>query len=250
MLSAMTMILGAIIASTSWVQVVQIKKHPLQPLDAVVLYLHSLLWTLLCLVSAFGLFAAIRASYRLLTIYWILLVNLALSAFVNGIAVFVVVFSPNKRGVVNKCLAGYRDNFTLQGCRNGLAMLSAVAVVIYVFVWLFLPCMSILVPLLCSSLLCFSVSAVITWGYAYQVKRGLDVDPNAPVKSEQISNPAPLTMYNSFGAPGHNTGYAFSSVDNAFGRGNANTSILGNGVGASGGGHSRNLSGARADAIV
>jgi len=233
MLSGMTMILGAIIASTSWVQVVQIKKHPLQPTDAVVLYLHSVLWTLLCLVSAFGLFAAIRGSYRLLTIYWILLVNLAFSAFVNGIAVFVVVFSPNKRRVINKCLAGYRDNFTLQGCRNGIAMLSAVAVVIYVFVWLLLP-----------------FSTIITWGYAYQVKRGLDVDPDAPVKSEQISNPAPLTMYNSFGAPGHNTGYAFSSVDNAFGRGNASTSILGNGVGASGSGHPRNLSGARANAIV
>lgn len=55
------------------------------------------------------------------------------------------------------------------------------------------------------------------------------------MKHDKISNPAPLTMYNSFGAPGHNTGYAFSSVDNSFGKEN---------------GHSRNFSGERLTSIV
>jgi len=38
-----------------------------------------------------------------------------------------------------------------------------------------------------------------------------------PIRREDISGPKPLTMFNSMGAPGVNTGYAFSTVDNSFG---------------------------------
>jgi len=230
--SALTLLFGGIVAAFAFMQVASLKKHPLQMLDNIALALHAIFWTLLFLVSIFGLFATFRRNDRFLTIYWIILLNMFVASFILGVFVFVVIFTPNTRTVVNKCLGGLKDEFTLAGCRNGLAMFAGVAVSIYVVIWLIL-----------------AYLGLVVWAHAHEIKRGLDYDENAPVKPEQISNPAPLTMYNSFGAPGHNNGYAFSSVDNSYGKGNGrspNSSILGAGVGAGAqGGHARNFSGDR-----
>jgi hypothetical protein len=45
------------------------------------------------------------------------------------------------------------------------------------------------------------------------------VNINGPLRPEDISGPTPLTMYNSVGAAGINSGYAFSTVDASFGVG-------------------------------
>ncbi|THU93300.1 hypothetical protein K435DRAFT_967362 [Dendrothele bispora CBS 962.96] len=55
---------------------------------------------------------------------------------------------------------------------------------------------------------------------------------SSSIRTQDISNPRPLMMYNSAGAPGVNTGYAFSTVDNSFGMGEMRTEMDGSSHGA------------------
>jgi len=194
------------IAVTAWTQIMQLKIHPLALQDAIALWCHTILFSLLSLTCLFGFIGAIVKNRRLITAFWIILTGLLLLSIGSGIYTIYAIFGQKSQHTIVNCLNGATDQLTIDVCRNGLAILKWVAVTIYAVTWL----LEIYAIIIISS-------------YGKQLAEEKDAYNVGQLSTVDISQPEPLTMYNSFGAGGQNTGYAFSKVDNSKsqnGRGN------------------------------
>jgi len=200
MLSLVGMIGGGIVAATAWLQVVQLKDHPLALQDEIALWFHTLLYTLLVTASTFGFIAAIFKKRRLVMAYWIILIGLLLTSIGSGAYTLYSIFVRKSQQTIINCLNGATDDVTEQVCRNGLAIIKGVAVAVYVMTWL------------------LEIYAIIII-YSYGKQLGEEQQAAAinassvQISTQAISNPKPLTSFNSSGLGGQNMGYAFSNVD-------------------------------------
>ncbi|KAJ7583547.1 hypothetical protein C8J56DRAFT_790633 [Mycena floridula] len=198
MLSIVGLVGGAMVAVTAWLQVMQLKAHPLAFQDELALWCHTVVYTLLALASLFGFIAAIVKNRRLIMAFWIILTGLLLISIGSGAYTLYSIFIRKSQQTIVNCLNGATDQLTNDVCRNGLAILKGVAVAIYVITWL----LEIYAIIIISS-------------YGKQLAEDNDAYNVSQLSTVAISQPEPLTMYNSFGAGGQNTGYAFSKVDNS-----------------------------------
>jgi len=193
--------LGAgFIAAVAWFQVKQLNAHPLSPEDRAALLFHTSVYTILAATSFLGFIGAIFKLRRLMIVYWVVLTIVLLISIASGAYTLYSIFARNSTESIVNCLDGATDDLTLQVCQNGIAIIKWVAVAVYIVTWL------------------LEIYAIfIVYQYAEQLRDEQIAAEKVAVSTSMISNPAPLMMYNSAGAVGHNTGYAFSKVNNSFG---------------------------------
>ena len=204
-LASIGLIGSTILASLSWLQVLtKLPFHRLNREDTTGLYLHTTLFTTLAVTFIILLPIAFLRLRRAALGYSITLACLLIASVCSGSYTMYAIYKPNTRRRIEFCMGKAKDQATREMCTNGLAMSKGVAIAIYILAWLIL-----------------SYTILMVYAFTRELMTEMD-DPSLPttqIRGRNVGNPAPLTMYNSFGAAGHNTGYAFSSVDNSFGRG-------------------------------
>jgi len=190
-------LLGAgFIAGAAWWQIKQLYAQPSTKPD-IAIWIHAVTFSLVALVSLLGLLGACFRSRRAMTVYWIVLTTVLLLSIGSGAYTIYTIFARNSTNAILNCINA--DQLTRDVCAKSLKIIQWVIVAIYAVTWL---------------LELYAITVV--YSYSSQL---LD-EQRAKARGHSfssISNPAPLTMYNSVGAPGQNNGYAFSRVDNSHG---------------------------------
>ncbi|EJD07929.1 uncharacterized protein FOMMEDRAFT_164747 [Fomitiporia mediterranea MF3/22] len=131
---------GGAVAIALWIRIAKNGTFQTAPTrDEIIAAVNAAAWTLLAIVSLFGLIGAIAKRARLVSLYATLLyINLALSIATGVFYLFILFKSDTKRRVVEKCVDGDRSSVKRDGCNTAYDVYRIVLIPIYCFVWFFL----------------------------------------------------------------------------------------------------------------
>jgi len=130
------LLLGGLVAVAGWIEVKNLHNHPLSKGDENVLYIHSLIFSILALVGGFGFFGAISKQTGLVSLFGSMLgLHLGLS-IATGIFTIYTLFKRNTDEALANCINGSDDQSVIDGCHEGLKVLKIIVVVAYCVSWL------------------------------------------------------------------------------------------------------------------
>jgi len=212
-LSLAGVVFGSIISVVGWKQVAQQKQHPLPQADLIALYIQSGIFTALAILSIFGFIGTLTKQRNFVSAYGAGLTIQFILSLVSGIFTLYSLFHQNSKQAVFDCLNGSTDEVTKGVCQNGMAVYKAIAVVVYVVMWLLL-----------------IYAYIIVSNYVDQLDEEMSVKETRHmiqvVAQAQAQAAAAPTTYASFAAPAHNSGYAFSHTNQSYGaRGNNSNNV-------------------------
>jgi len=135
-LSLVGMVGGSFVAAMAFIQISQLKQHPLGKGEIVALWLHAGMFTILAILSIFGFVGALTKNRRMISTFAIALaVHLGFSV-ASGIFTLVSVFRQNVQENIDKCLAAGGESATAAQCKTGITIMKAVMVAVYVLTWM------------------------------------------------------------------------------------------------------------------
>lgn len=190
---------GSLISTMGWIQVSQLRQHPLTTTDTVALYVHSVLFTILALLSLFGFVGALIKQRDFVNAYASGLMLYLVLSLVSGIYALYALFHQNSQAQITKCLNGVSDNVTKQVCNNGIAIMKGVAVALYVVMWLLI-----------------IYAYIIVSNYVDQLDDEMSIKETKQMINS-ISQPAPVTTYTSFGPGAPAAGYLTTPAGHSHG---------------------------------
>jgi hypothetical protein len=143
-LSLLAIIAGAFISAVGWIQISQLKQHPVTKTNEIALWIQSSLLSLLALLAVFGFLGAMIKNRPMISGFAIALaIHLGIS-IASGIFSIYIMFAHDSSGVLDTCIQNATqssdvtqvpDDIT-NTCKKGLIILKAVLVAVYVLTWL------------------------------------------------------------------------------------------------------------------
>jgi len=199
-LSLSGVILSTLICAAGWVQVAQIRYHKPSTSDAIALWLHSGVFTLLAILSLFGFIGSLAKSRNAVAAYsWGLLIFLLLS-ICSGSYTLWSLFRRPSQGDYLTCLNGLRDDLTKALCGNNSSVYKGIAVTLYILIWL-----------------CIIYAYVIVDNYVDQLDDEMAVKETRQMIHQTISQPR-VAVTPAIAVPAYaNTGYTFSHPNQSYG---------------------------------
>jgi FtsH-binding integral membrane protein len=194
---------GGIVSVYGWIQVAKLKQYPLAFNDEVALYIQSILFTILTLVSLFGLIGASIKNIGMVSSFaTFLAIHLCFSIGI-GIYSLVVLFKQNTDDAIRECINNTVDQSTTltaatQTCQDALSIIKGVTVAVYVVTWL--------VQL---------YAYFIVDRYAKQLEDEFAAKDTERMVA-QISRPIPAAV-TTYATPRPNNGYSFNDPPHSFG---------------------------------
>ncbi|TFK37044.1 hypothetical protein BDQ12DRAFT_685739 [Crucibulum laeve] len=208
LLSILAIIGGGFISVISWVAISKIKNldYSVATSDLVALWIHSIIYTILVIVSIFGLIGAIIKNRNMVSNFATVLGIHLFVSVVSGIYSMVALFRLKPQDAVNQCMGDANDTSISELCKNGAAIMKGITVTIYVLTWL----------------VQLYAYFIVDW-YAEQLEEEMSLKQTEAVINT-ISPPAPVavTTYNSYGVGGTQprnatTGYTFTEPQQSYG---------------------------------
>jgi len=137
LLSLLALVGGAVLATIGWVQLSQLKQRPLGKTDQISLWIQSSLFSLLAVLALFGFFGAMIKSRNTISGFAIAIaIHLAFSIAAGCFSIYAM-FARESQTTLRNCLQQANDvSDAMQLCKNGLILIKALTVVIYVLAWL------------------------------------------------------------------------------------------------------------------
>jgi len=138
LLSLLAMVGGSLVAAIGWIQISQLKQHPLGKSDVIALWIQAPMFTILALLAVFGFLGAVIRNRSMVSGFAnALAIHLGFSIASGAFSLYTI-FARNSQESLDSCLQNAADasDATTQACKNGLIILKAVTVTIYVFTWL------------------------------------------------------------------------------------------------------------------
>jgi len=129
---------GGFLAFIGWVQLSQLKQHPLGKIDQIALWIQTSVFSLLALLAIFGFFGCLAKHRGMVSAFAsAIVIHLGFSIAAGGFAIYAL-FARNSQAIIDRCLEKSSDNTdaALQTCKNGLILIKVLTVVIYVLTWL------------------------------------------------------------------------------------------------------------------
>jgi len=129
---------GGLIAVVGWIQLSHLNEHPLGKIDQISLWIQTSMFTLLAVLAIFGFIGAIIKNRGMVSGFAIAIaVHLGFSIAAGSFAIYTM-FARNSQATLDSCVQKANDDSdaTLQSCKNGVVLIKALVVVIYVLTWL------------------------------------------------------------------------------------------------------------------
>jgi len=129
---------GGLVAIIGWIQLSHLKEHPLGKIDQISLWIQSSMFTLLAVLAIFGFIGAIIKNRGMVSGFAVAIaIHLGFSIAAGSFAIYTM-FARNSQATIDRCIEKANDDSdaTKQSCKNGLILLKALVVVIYVLTWL------------------------------------------------------------------------------------------------------------------
>jgi hypothetical protein len=138
LLSFLALASGGFLAVIGWIQLYQLKQHPLGKTDEISLWIQSSLFSLLAALAVFGFFGAMIKSLGMVSGFAIAIaIHLGFSIAAGCFSIYTM-FARDSQAAIDSCLQNTNDvsDAAMQSCKSGLILIKAVTVIIYVFTWL------------------------------------------------------------------------------------------------------------------
>jgi len=195
-ISILGIIGGGLVSVGGWLQIKQLPQHPLDNRDEVALWVQTIMYTLLAILSLFGLIGVFNKSRTLVSLYSTMLNSHLGFSIATGVFFLYTLFHRTGDNDIQNCVNGSTDDLKKEACKKGFEVMRGVIVGAFVLVWL--------IEL---------YGCIIVANYVEQLD-----DEEAVNYPSAISGPAPVATYNSNFEPK----YAFAAPSNSYGVGNSN----------------------------
>ncbi|KAF8816411.1 hypothetical protein BYT27DRAFT_7248291 [Phlegmacium glaucopus] len=143
-LSLLALIAGSFISAVGWIQISQLKQHPVSKANEIALWIQSSMFSFLALLAVFGFLGAMIKNRGMISGFAVALaIHLGFSV-ASGIFSIYTMFAHDTSGSLDTCIQSatkdldatqVSDGIT-KGCKQALIVLKAVLVAVYVLTWL------------------------------------------------------------------------------------------------------------------
>lgn len=142
-LSLLAMIAGSFIAAVGWIQISQLKQHPVTKTNEIAIWIQSSLLSLLVLLAVFGFIGALIKNRPMISAFAVgLAVHLGFS-IASGVFSIYTMFAHDSSGTLETCIqnATQDSNATMtpddinKSCKQGIILLKAIVITIFVLTW-------------------------------------------------------------------------------------------------------------------
>jgi len=179
---------GGLVCAVGWLQIAQMKQHPLSKLDEIALWIQTIMYTILAVVSLFGFFGACIKHRSFISLYFTMLAAHFVFSIVSGTYSLYTLFHNEGQAAIESCINGSDDELTKEFCGEGHALMKGIVVSIFVVIWLL-----------------ELYGCIIVNNYMEQLAEEESMS-YPPMSAKAHVGPIPVTTYNSYGA-----GYAFTN---------------------------------------
>jgi len=187
-MSSLGTIGGGLVCAAGWVQIVQLTQHPLSQMDVIALWIQTIMYTILAVVSLFGFIGACIKYRSFISLYFTMLAAHFVFSIIAGTYYLYALFHIDGQEAVESCINGSNDELTKEFCGEGRGLLKGIVVAIFVVIWLL-----------------ELYGCIIVNNYIEQLAEEESMS-YPPMSSKPHVGPIPITTYNSYGA-----GYAFTN---------------------------------------
>jgi hypothetical protein len=137
LLSIIGVIVGGLLSVGGWVQVSNLAQQALSTRDQAALYIQTVLFTLLTVVSIVGFIGAALRRRTLLNIYWIALTLHLIISIASGIFTIYSMFNEDVSSVFSQqCADAAVADASSEFCGNGMTVVKGILIAFYVITWL------------------------------------------------------------------------------------------------------------------
>jgi len=191
---------GGLISIGGWLQVKDLAQHPIDGRAKIALWIQTMMYTVLAVVSLFGLIGTFSKSRSLIALYSTILFSHLGFSIATGAFYLYTLFHQEENTDVQKCINGSTDNIKIEACKKGYEVIRGVIVGLFILIWL--------IEL---------YGCIIVSNYVDQ----LDEEESLEYGRGGVG-PAVTTVNNNFVAPQPNS-YAFGTPAHSYGvQGNSN----------------------------
>ncbi|KAJ6575603.1 hypothetical protein DFH09DRAFT_915416 [Mycena vulgaris] len=140
-MSILAVLGGGLVAAAGWIQVKNLRIHPLSKTDEVSLYIVASMFSILALVGAFGLIGTIGKKAGLVSLFGGMLnIHLGFSVISGAFAIYSL-FKQDANPLINNdslasCIHGSTDKHLIDTCKTASNVAKGLIVAAYVLSWL------------------------------------------------------------------------------------------------------------------
>jgi hypothetical protein len=125
---------GGAFGAIGWFEIVKYKGQ-LSKLTQISLYIHSILYTVLCIVSVFGLIGVIRRRRSLISVFFSVLVAITTFSIFSGAFTLWSIFNRVGPVAVQQCV-DQQETADPSSCQKGYNVVKGISVAVFIFIWL------------------------------------------------------------------------------------------------------------------
>ncbi|PPQ99958.1 hypothetical protein CVT24_009537 [Panaeolus cyanescens] len=135
-LALLSMAGGSFVAATGWIRITQLAQLPLPKADEIALWIQTIMFSILALLSVFGFIGAMVKNRSWVSAFaTAMAIHLGLSV-AAGIFALISLFRQDDQPAIDKCTNGDTESLIVEGCKKGIQVMKGVMVAVYVLVWL------------------------------------------------------------------------------------------------------------------
>jgi len=183
---------GGLVSIGGWLQIKQLPQNPLDHRDEVALWITTIMYSLLAVLSLFGLIGVFTKTRSFISLYSTMLFSHLGFSIATGAFFIYTLFHQTGDNNIQNCVNGSTDDLKKEACKKGFEVIRGVIVGAFVLVWLieFYGC-------------------IIVSNYVDQLD-----DEEVAKYSSSVGPGAPVTTYNNNNfAPN----YAFATPNHSYG---------------------------------
>jgi len=129
---------GGLVSIAGWLAVSHFNKStPLSQQDEIALYVQTIMYTLLAVVSIFGFVGCVIRSPSLVSLYSSMLIGHFIFNIIIGIFSIYSLFHQDASDLSAKCDSLAQDDIANQLCGNGMTTVKGIMIAFFVLMWLF-----------------------------------------------------------------------------------------------------------------
>jgi len=127
---------GGLVSVGGWLQIKQLPESSLDQRNKIALWIQTIMYTLLAILSLFGLIGVFSKTRSFISVYSTILYSHLGFSIATGIFFLYTLFYQTGDNDIQSCINGSTDDTKIEACRKGFETIRGVIVGVFVLIWL------------------------------------------------------------------------------------------------------------------
>jgi len=127
---------GGLVSVGGWLQIKQLPESSLDQRNEVALWIQTIMYTLLAILSLFGLIGVFSKTRSFISVYATMLYGHLGFSIATGIFYLYTLFYQTGDNDIQSCIDGSTDDIKKEACQKGFEIFRGVIVGVFVLIWL------------------------------------------------------------------------------------------------------------------